>query len=82
MKQQEAEILASASAIAHSVIAATHNGDWELCLYGENYSSISPRGDYVEAARGGHRTWSSLDSVYRWIMSLQSPSKIKIEIDG
>lgn len=78
MKQAEVELLAHAGVIARAVLMACPEG-WKIYLYGESVQSVS-RTDCVETARGGQRTWASLDSAYRWIRAL--PGKIRITIDG
>ena len=36
-------------------------------------------GDYVEAARGGKRTWANLDTVHRWIREQGWNGSIQID---
>lgn len=81
MKQQEAETLAHADRIGRAVIMHTPDG-WKVYLYGFDSESVSRTGDVVETARGGHRSWSSLDTAHKWIRALPTSVQVRIEIDG
>ncbi len=64
MKQTEFELLVAAGAIDNVTLYATPDGEWSVWGYGEKPSWAK---DSVQAARGGMRTWASLDNAYRWL---------------
>lgn len=75
MKQPEAETLAREARIDRAVIMQ-QDGGWKVWLYGEHRA----HNEKVETARGGDRTWASIDTAYRWIRALPGP-EIKISVD-
>lgn len=75
MKQPVAETLARAARIDRAAIMKTPDG-WKIFLYGEH----GAREDAVETARGGHRTWASIDSAYNWVRALPGPL-IEVKVD-
>lgn len=81
MKQQEAETLAAAGVIRFASILESSGGGWRVYVYGADYSEKVGRSDPgIETARGGLRTWASLDTAYRWIRALPAPQPIRVEI--
>lgn len=84
MKQQEAEILSSAGAVAEAVIRQNDQGaGWFVFLYGPGRTEIGRSGcDAVETARGNRamRTWASLDSAQKWLAALPvRPGRVELE---
>lgn len=66
MKQTEFGLLVSAGAIETVTVyrdSVAEDKGWSVWAYGERVRTR----EYVEAARGGMRTWASLDTAYRWI---------------
>lgn len=75
MKQLEAETLARVERIDRAVITNSPDG-WKVFLYGEHGAH-----DFaVETARGGHRTWASIDTAYSWIRALPGAA-IPVTVD-
>lgn len=72
MKQNEFALLVSAGAIESVTIyrdSVNEDAGWSVWAYGEygRTRGVPAGREYVEAARGGMRTWASLDTAYRWI---------------
>lgn len=75
MKQSEFALLVAAGAIEHVTIYRDDDG-WTVWGYAEGARWSR---DYVEAARGGRRTWASLDRVHRWIRAQGWTGMIQID---
>ena len=59
---------------------AAARDDWEIHLYGADLPSYIVNG--IELARGGVRTWSSLDTAHDWLMRLAKEIRFVVEIDA
>lgn len=80
MKEAEAGLLIAAGDIERAVLfRATALDDWEIHLYGDLPSYIVNR---IELARGGARTWSSLDTAHDWLMRLAQEIRFVVQVDG
>ena len=82
MKEAEAKLLIESGVITKAVFyrSPSIKSDWDLWLYGDNTpASINNR---IDLARGGGRTWASLDTGHEWLKRLCGKMKIQIEIDG
>ena len=66
MKQNEFALLVGAGAIERvTVYRDKETGEgWTVWGYADGARWVR---DYVEAARGGKRTWASLDTAHRWV---------------
>ena len=69
MKQHTAEIIAMSPLLREVSITRTAGG-WAVALFGEGGAVIAPGGPIMETARGGVRTWASLDTAQRWVETL------------
>lgn len=78
MKQNEFALLVGAGAIERVTVYrnnATGEG-WTVWGYADGARWTR---DYVEAARGGKRTWASLDTVHRWVREQGWKDSIQID---
>lgn len=69
MKQEIASILARSPLLREIDISRTGDG-WVIYLRGEGGAAIVPGEERIETARGGVRTWASLDTAQAWIATL------------
>ena len=69
MKQHTAEILAMSPLLREVSICRCSEG-WNIALFGEGGTLIAPGMAMMETARGGVRTWASLDTAQRWVETL------------
>lgn len=68
MKDSEASLMMRAGVIDRAVITREWTekpGGWEIWLYGDKLPSDMQ--NPIELARGGRRTWASLDTAYSWL---------------
>jgi len=81
MKQKEFALLVAAGAIESVVVFRDHlaGEGWTVWAYGD---SAKWTRDYVEAARGGKRTWASLDTAHRWLREQGWNGRIQIDESG
>lgn len=78
MKQNEFALLVGAGAIERVTVyrdQVTGEG-WTVWGYADGAKWAR---DYVEAARGGKRTWASLDTAHRWIREQGWKGSIQID---
>lgn len=79
MKQDQAELLVAAGAIKRAVLTAIPGG-WELRLQGEVPEGV---GERIHTARGGVRTWTTLDAAYRFLQSVGAVApRVAVAIEG
>lgn len=81
MKEAEATLLMKSGVIESAVFVRRDvEQGWELWLHGEELppSVRNP----IELARGGRRTWASLDTGHDWLMRFCGGRKIRVEIEG
>lgn len=78
MKEAEAKLMIESGVIGKATIY--HNAEsWEVWLYGDDLPSHLD--NPVQLARGGRRTWASLDTAYSWIIQHAGQRKLQIDID-
>lgn len=81
MQSKEFQLLATNAAIDHVTVCKDpkDGGEWAAFAYGEEDAPLGVR-NVIEAARGGHKTWASLDTAHAWLRS--SGWNGAITIDG
>lgn len=79
MKEAEAKLLIATGVIESATLMRQDDGAWECWLYGEELPSSTK--NPVELARGGRRTWSSLDTLYSWLTDACGRRVIAVSID-
>ena len=80
MKQNEFALLVGAGAIESVTVYRDQvaGEGWSVWGYGDGVRTR----EYVEAARGGMRTWASLDTAHRWIREQGWKGSIQIDESG
>ena len=78
MREHEVEALIESGVIKQVVLYATPEKYWEVWVYGD----LQPgTGNRVTLARGGARTWVSLDTAHSWIKKRLNGKSIELKID-